>query len=138
MHALLPLTEQEERVEDVLLQYGITHLTHAVFPVRNRLYVSDFYIPAQRIVIECWRSTSRRGVALVWIERNAAYVDLKFRRIKEAYPETRAVALVEVEHAEPSVVREYAEPVLEHADAVCCSVEELAGVVREMCGKEVG
>jgi hypothetical protein len=133
MHALLPLTEQEEEVEQVLLQYGITHLTHAVFPVRNRMYVSDFYLSNQRTVLECWKSSSRRGVALVWIERNAAYVDLKFRRIKEAYPETRAVALVEVPQAEPSLVREYVEGVLEHADAVCCSVEELAGVVRRLC-----
>ena len=135
MHALVPLTEQEEQVEQVLLQHGITHLTHAVFPVRNRMYVCDFFLPAQRVILEVWRSTSRRGVALVWVEKNAAYVDLKFRRIKEAYPGVRCVALVEVAQAEPSVVREYVEGVMEHADGVCCSVEELAGAVRRLCGR---
>ncbi|MDV3292953.1 MAG: hypothetical protein LYZ70_01625 [Nitrososphaerales archaeon] len=134
MHALVPLTEQEEHVEDVLLQHGITHLTHAVFPVRNRMYVVDFFLSNQRTILECWRSTSRRGVALVWIERNAAYVDLKFKRIRGAYPEIRCIALVEVVHAEPSLVREYAGPVMEHADRLCCSMEELAVVLREFCG----
>lgn len=47
MHALLPLTEQEERVEGILLQYGITRLTHAAFPVKGRAYVVDFYLPRQ-------------------------------------------------------------------------------------------
>ncbi len=65
MHALVPLTEQEEQVEDVLLQHGITHLTHAVFPVRNRMYVVDFFLSNQRTILECWRSSSRRGIALV-------------------------------------------------------------------------
>ena len=83
--------------------------------------------------MEVWRSTSRGGVALVWVERNAAYVDLKFRRIKEAYPGVRCVALVEGAQAEPSLVREYVEGVMEHADVVCCSVEELTGVVRRPC-----
>ncbi len=134
MHALVPLTEQEEQVEGVLLQHGITHLTHAVFPVRNRMYVVDFFLSNQRTVLECWRSTSRRGVALVWIEKNAAYVNLKFKRIKAAYPETRSIAFVEVQHAKPSLVREYVVPVLEHADFVACSMEELAGTIRKLCG----
>jgi hypothetical protein len=139
MHAAVPLTEQEEQVEGILLQHGVTRLTHAVFPVKNRMYVVDFYLANQKVILECWRSTSRRGVALVWVEKNAAYVDLKFRRIKGAYPGVRCVALVEVMQAEPALVREYVEAVLEHADAVCCSREELAGKVREWCGiKEVG
>ncbi len=134
MHALIPLTEQEEQVEDVLLQHGITHLTHAVFPVRNRTYVCDFFLSNQRTILECWRSSSRRGIALVWIERNAAYVDLKFKRIKGAYPETKSIAFVEVQRAEPSLVREYVAPVLEHADVVCCSMEELAEALRKLAG----
>ncbi len=132
VHSLVPLTEQEEQVRDVLLQYGIGHITHAVFPVSNRMYVVDFFIPAQRIVIECWRSTSRRGVALTWVEKNACYVDVKFRRIKGAYPDVKCVALVEVMQAEPGVVREYVSAVMEHVDVLCCSMEELAGVVREV------
>jgi len=130
VHAFLPLTEQEEQVRDILLQHGITHLTHTVFPVDKRMYVVDFFLSDHRTILEVWKSTSRRGVALGWIEKNAAYVDLKFKRIKGAYPEIRSVALVEVVQAEPSQVREYAGPALEHADVLCCSMEELAAVVR--------
>src|SRR5271157_1298609 len=101
MHSRVPMTEQEERVEDILLQHGITHLSHAVFPVSGRFYVVDFFLSNTRTIVECWRSTSRRGTALVWIERNAAYVDLKFKRIKAAYPGIRSIALVEVDQADP-------------------------------------
>jgi hypothetical protein len=120
VHSQVPLTEQEEQVQDVLLQYGVTHLTHAVFPVDGRMYVVDFFLSERRVVIECWRSTSRRGVALAWVEKNACYVDLKFRRIKAAYPEVRCLALVEVQQADPKLVEKYVKPVMEHADAVCC------------------
>jgi len=130
LHALVPLTEQEERVEEVLLQHGVTHLTHAVFPVGNRCYVTDFFLSDDRVVLECWRSTSRRGVALTWVEKNACYIDWKFRRIKQAYPDLKCIALVEVEHAKPDLVAVYVAPVMEHADSVCYSMNELASKVR--------
>lgn len=130
MHALVPLTEQEERVEGVLLQYGVTRLTHAAFPVKGRAYVVDFFLPAVSTIIECWQSSSRRGVALTWMEKNAAYIDWKFRRIKEGNPAVRCVALVEVAQAGVEKVREYVGPVMEHADVVCYSMEEFAEVVR--------
>ena len=69
-------------------------------------------------------------MALTWVERNGCYVDVKFRRIKGAHPGVKCVALVEVEQADPEVVREYVSAVMEHADVLCCSMEELAGVVR--------
>ncbi len=125
MHALVPLTEQEERVEGVLLQYGITRMTHAVFPVGGRSYVVDFYLPNSQMVIECWQSTSRRGIALTWMEKNAAYVDWKFRRVKEVNPSVRCVALAEVAQAAAAKVKEYVGPVMEHADVVCYTMEEL-------------
>ncbi len=129
MHALVPMTGQEERVEDVLIQYGITHLAHVAFPVAGRAYVVDFYLPNTQTVIECWQSTSRRGVALTWVEKNACYIDWKFRRIKSVNPSVKCVALVEVGQAEPRLVKEYVGPVMEHADVVCYTTEELASVV---------
>ncbi len=134
MHALVPMTGQEERVEGVLLQYGINRMTHAAFPVRGRVYVVDFFLPGQSVAIECWQSTSRRGIALTWVEKNACYIDWKFRRIKGVSPTVRCVALVEVAQAGAEQVREYVGPVMEHADAVCYSMEELTKVVREWCG----
>ncbi len=79
------------------------------------------------------QSASRRGIALTWVEKNACYIDWKFRRIKGVHPEVRCLALVEVAQADVSLVKGYVGPVLEHADAVCYSMEELAKVVREWC-----
>ncbi len=134
MHALVPLTEQEERVEELLLQYGVTRLAHAAFPVKGRSYVVDFYLPSASAVLECWQSSSRRGIALTWMEKNAAYVDWKFRQIKETNPGVRCLALAEATQAGAEKVRKYVGPVLGHADAVCCTMEELATTVREWCG----
>jgi hypothetical protein len=64
------------------------------------------------------------------VEKNAAYVDWKFKRIKGTYPDTRAVALVEVAQAEPTLVAKYVGPVMEPASVVCYTMEELATVVR--------
>jgi hypothetical protein len=129
MHALVPLTEQEERVEEILLQYEVTHLTHVPFPVGDRQYVVDFFLPNNQIAIECWQSTSRRGVALTWMEKNAAYIDWKFRRIKGVKPAVRCVALVEVAQAGAELVEKYVGPVMEHADSVCYSKEDFAKMV---------
>ena len=134
MHALLPLTEQEERVEDILLQYDVTHLTHPVFPVDGRSYVVDFFLTDYSTVLECWRSTSRHGIALTWMEKNACFVDWKFRRIKRNNPGVSCVAAVETPQADVEQLRRYVGPVMEHADKVCYSMEELAGVVRERRG----
>lgn len=128
---MVPLTEQEENVQDILLQYAVSFVPHAVFPVANRLYVVDFYLPGRKVLIECWRSVSRRGVALTWVEKNACYVDMKFRRIKESYPEVKCVALVEVMQAEPELVREYVGAVMAHVDVLACSMEELAKAIIE-------
>jgi hypothetical protein len=130
VHSLVPLTEQEEKVQDILLQYAVSHVPHAVFPVANGFYVVDFRLPGRRVLIECWRSVSRRGVALTWVEKNACYVDMKFKRIKQVYPEVRCVALVEVMQAQPELVREYTGVVMKHADVLCCTMEELAATVR--------
>ena len=130
MHSLVPLTEQEEQVDDILTQYAIEHHQHVVFPVEGRTYVVDFYLPAYRVVLELWKSTSRRGIALTWVERNAAYVDLKFRRIKGAYPEVRCFGLVEVPQADPGLVEKYVSVVMEHADGMAYTMERLADTVR--------
>ncbi len=41
---------------------------------------------------------------------------------------------MEVMQAKAELVRKYVGPVMEHADVVCCSMEELAEVMREWCG----
>ncbi len=71
-------------------------------------------------------------MALNWVEKNACYVDMKFRRIKGAYPEVKCAALVEVMQAKPELVRECVGAVMSNADVLCCSMEELAEVMRRL------
>jgi hypothetical protein len=130
MHSLVPMTEQEEQVDDILNQYAIEHRPHVVFPVEGRTYVVDYYLPGQSVVLECWKSTSRRGIALTWVERNAAYVDLKFKRIKGAYPAVRCFGLVEVPQADPRLVAKYVDVVMEHADGMAYEMGRFAEVIR--------
>lgn len=130
MHALVPLTEQEEQVNDILNQYAIEHHPHVVFPVEGRTYVVDYYLPGHNVILELWKSSSRRGIALTWVERNAAYVDLKFRRIKGAYPNVRCFGLVEVPQADPGLVAKYVGVVMEHADGMAYTMDSLAAMVR--------
>lgn len=70
------------------------------------MHVVDFCVLGQSVILEVWQSTRRCWVVLVWVEKNPAYVDLKFRRIEGACPCIRCVALVKVAQAEPSLVKE--------------------------------
>src|ERR1700735_1765107 len=96
MHALVPLTMQEEGVKERLSRLHIGYVVHRTFRFHDRLIVPDFYLPKLDLIIECWRSDSRRGVALGWAERNALYVNLKFRRLKEMHPGMRCFGFAEV------------------------------------------
>jgi hypothetical protein len=128
-HALIPLTEQERQVHDLLLELGLTHLTHAVFPNGGRLIVVDFFLSDRRVVLECWKTMSRRGVALGWMERNAAFIDVKFRRLKGLNPGIRCVALAEAPHEESTTLTKVIGEVLVHADGVAYSIDDLGSAI---------
>jgi hypothetical protein len=133
-HALIPLTEQEGEVRDLLLEQRLTHLTHAVFPNEGRLIVVDFFLSDRRTILECWKTTGRRGVALGWMERNAAFIDVKFRRLKGAYPGLRCVALAEAPHVEPATLARVIGELLVHADCVAFSIDGLRSAVLKVGG----
>ncbi|MGH9920701.1 MAG: hypothetical protein ACRD6W_17755 [Nitrososphaerales archaeon] len=133
-HALIPLTEQERQVDDLLLELGLTHLTHAVFPNGGRLIVVDFFLSDRRTVIECWKTTGRRGVALGWMERNAAFIDVKFRRLKGAHSGILCVALAEAPQIEPDALAKVVGELLPHADRAAFSVDGLRLALVELGG----
>jgi len=133
-HALIPLTEQERQVRDLLLELGLTHLTHAVFPNGGRLIVVDFFLSDRRVVLECWKTTARRGVALGWMERNAAFIDVKFRRLKGLNPGIRCVALAEAPHERLATLARVLGEVLAHADGVAHSIDELDSAITKLGG----
>lgn len=133
-HALIPLTEQERQVRDLLLEHRLTHLTHAVFPNEGRLIVVDFFLSDRRTVLECWKTAGRRGVALGWMERNAAFIDVKFRRLKGAYPGLLCVALAEAPSEEPATLARVIGEILVHADGVAYSIDGLRPAVLRVGG----
>lgn len=133
-HSLIPLTEQESQVKDLLLEYGLGHLTHAVFPNAGRFIVVDFFVSDNRTVIECWRTAGKRGIAIGWMERNAAFIDVKFRRLKALNPGLRCVALAEAPNEEPHTLSRELRQILEHADIVAFSIEDLRQEVANLGG----
>lgn len=122
------------QVSDLLLELGLTYLTHAVFPNRGRLIVVDFFLNDRRTVIECWKTAARRGVALGWMERNAAFIDVKFRRLKGLHPGIRCVALAEAPYEEPFTLARVLREVLAHADGVAYSIDGLRNTVCQLRG----
>ncbi len=126
MHSLLPLNLQEERTREVLQELAIQHEVHKVFPVGNRSLVADFYLLQRNLVIECWMSRSRRGVALTWVETKAAYIDIKFKRLKENYPGIRCGGLVEVPQVDLESLREVIGTVMVHADFMAYTLIDFA------------
>ena len=124
MHALIPLTDQEEAIKELLDARGIDYRVHEVFPYKGRSIVADYFLPERNLVIECWMSGSRRGVALGWMERNGIYVDYKFKRLKETYHGIGCGALVEATQVDLPSLREWVGAVMPHADWVAFTMEE--------------
>ncbi len=133
-HALIPLTEQERQVRDLLLELRLTHLTHAVFPNGGRMIVVDFFLSDCRTVLECWKTAGRRGVALGWMERNAAFIDVKFKRLKGAYPGLGCVALAEAPCVEIATLARVLGEVLVHADGLAFSLDGLQSIILKAGG----
>jgi len=130
MHALVPLTMQEEEVKELLTLLGLEYVVHTTFQFRNRLIVPDFFLPRHDVVIECWRSESRRGIALAWAERNALYINLKFQRLKQVRPGVRCLGLAEFPQVDMESLRQVVGEVLPDADFMTYSMEEFGSVVR--------
>lgn len=134
MHDMLPLNLQEEHVKEVLEENRFSYRAHEVFPIGPRSAVVDFFLPEPNLVIECWISRSRRGVALNWVEKNAAYVDLKFKRLKERYPGIRCLGLVQVPQVDLASLQEIVGVVMLHADFMAYSMEEFQTTLETVLG----
>ena len=134
VHALAPMTMQEEEVKTLLEALQLEHAVHVTFQVGARLIVPDFFLPKLDVVIECWRSESRRGVALGWAERNALYVNLKFRRLKAVRPGVRCLGLAEFPQVDMESLRSVVWAVMEDADFMAYSMEEFGSVVKGLGG----
>ena len=102
----MPLTVQEEAVRERLSRLHIGYVVHRTFRFHDRLIVPDFFLPKLDLIIECWRSDSRRGVALGPAERNALYVNLKFKRLKAIRPGVRCLGLAEFPQVDMESLRQ--------------------------------
>ncbi len=134
VHSQLPLNEQEERVKDVLIDFRLQNEVHRVFPVGNRSLAVDFYLPGRNLVLECWESVSRRGTALTWVERNAAYVDLKFRKLKETNLGIHCLGFVEAPQVDLESLHDIVGAVMQHADFMTYSMPEFTACLTSLSG----
>jgi len=130
MHSQLSLNFQEEQVKEVLDACGLVYRPHAVFAVGSRSLVVDFFLHKLEVVIECWISRSRRGVALSWVERNAAYVDLKFARLKQHCPRLKCLGFAQAPQVDLAILVDVVGSVMVHADAMAYTFDELALTLR--------
>lgn len=80
--------------------------------------------------LSCWLSRSRRGAALTWIESKAAYIDLKFKRLKERYPGIRCLGLVEVSQVDRVSLVQVVGAVMVHTDWMTYSMMEFEAVIK--------
>ena len=94
----------------------------------------DFFLSDRRTVLECWKTIGRRGVALGWMERNAAFIDVKFRRLKGGYPGLRCVALAEAPCVEVATLARVLGEVLVHADGLAFSLDGLQSIILKVGG----
>jgi hypothetical protein len=107
---------QEREVRDLLINLMVTHHVHETFKLEERSAVVDFYLPDINLAIECWSSLSRRGIALAWVERNAAYVDLKFGRLKARYPGLRCLGFLDAPQVDLATLEKALARIMFHSD----------------------
>jgi hypothetical protein len=69
------------------------------------------------------------------MERNAAFIDAKFRRLKALRPGIRCVALAEAPHEGPATLARVVDEALAHADVVACSIDGLRNTVPRLGGR---
>jgi hypothetical protein len=130
MHAFLPLNAQEENLKQLFEKLQISYRTHQVFPVEGRSMVVDSYLPGLNLVVECWMSASRRGTASTWLERSAAFIDVKFSRIKLFDPKLRCLGLVEAAQVDGASLKQVVGSLMLHADFMAYSSEEVERLLR--------
>jgi hypothetical protein len=106
----------------LLLDNGVTHVTHSVFPNHDRLIVVDFFLSDRSTIIECWKTTARRG---------AAFIDVKFKRLKALRPGIRCVALAEAPHEEREALSGILKEILMHADRVALRIDDLRTIIAD-------
>jgi hypothetical protein len=68
------------------------------------------------------------------MERNSAFIDVKFRRLKRANPGIRCFALAEAPDVEVRTLERVVGEILGHADKVMFSLEALRSEVSKLGG----
>jgi hypothetical protein len=134
MHGFMPLNEQERKLKDLLEKLQFSYRTHEVFPFAGRSLVVDSFLPELDLVVECWMSESRQGTALTWLERNAAFIDVKFTRLKLLDSRLRCLGLVQAPQADPVSLKQVVGSMMGHADFMVYSFDELERILQNLAG----
>ena len=86
------------------------------------------------VVLECTSCTRAKGSAMSEARRRAAFMKYRFGILKKAYPAIVCGALVEAPKEDQEVLKDTLETVLQNADFVAISLDELQSVLVEWSG----
>ena len=130
-HAAMPLTGQEQSVREILVGKRLSFATHHVFELSPKVRMSvDFLVfRGAGVVLECTCCTRTKGSAMSEARRRAAFMEYRFGLLKKAYPAIVCGALVEAPKEDQERLKAVITEVLQHADIVTISLEELQGVL---------
>ncbi len=136
-HAAMPLTGQEQSVRDILVARRLSFETHHVFELSKKVRMSiDFLIFREAgVVLECTCCTRSKGSAMSEARRRSAFMEYRFGLLKKAYPAMKLGALVEAPKEDQEFLKGTVTAVLQHADFVVISLEELGRALQELSQK---
>jgi hypothetical protein len=133
-HAAMPMTGQELSVREILIARRLSFATHHVFELSAGVRMSiDFLVfSGAGLVLECTCCTRSKGSAMSEARRRSAFMEYRFGLLRQAYPAMKLGALVEAPRENQETLRRTVTGVLQHADFVVISLDELGTVLREV------
>lgn len=104
--------------------------TSSSFSPKVRMSVDFLVFSGAGIVLECTCYTRSKGSAMSEARRRSAFMEYRFGLLKQAYPAMVCGALVEGPRENQETLRNMVATVLQHADFVAVSLEELEAALR--------
>ena len=119
------MTDQERYVGEVLGSFGMEFVRGYAVGCGKKTFVVDFFVPKFKVVLECTCSDGVPSHAVGVLAQKCAYLNYKFRKIKAGDPALVCGVLAEAPKAHPSRIRGEIYDILDEADFIITSLEEL-------------
>jgi hypothetical protein len=129
---MTPLTSQEQRVKEMLVEERLAFEPHHVFDLGalGRRPVDFVVFLGAGVAIECTGCYARRGRALADLRRRSALINYWFGTIKKVFPNVRGAALIEGPSEDQERLAAQLKPILKDADSLTRTIGELREALR--------